>query len=249
MALTLTTFASGAVIDATTMRARIATIEQYLNEQIANADKDQTLWVTTDHLFAPEFFGAPDPHARFPSGATHFRHVRPDNVLRTVHHQEVGPSQYVPVPGLQATLFVPEALDAGAGLDYRLMVRASFYAFELGGQGTNSGVDASLEGPAPVAQAATIALFFDGTAQAGTLRYLWASGNPVVPTPGVVTYNWNGCIFNRKMYAYTWSSPTVSAGLHHVGVYVRVNATAAPTPSWRHIFFDTRNLVASYYVR
>lgn len=235
MSLSLTTFSSGAVIDASTLRARLLSIETYLNEEIAAADRG-TGWCGANRLYRPDFFGAPNPHTTMPSGESYYRRRTGDARERIFFSYYVNTGGWLPVPGMSIPIQVPELLDM-SGTDYRLMVFCSFYVYEMGGGGALTTLDDD------TTTAASVALSLDGSTGGSvniTVRNIFqgadAGSANVIPA------------FTRKQHSmsYAWVGSAIDRGLHNVGVIVRTNNN---TDATKHIIFQQGTMTARYFVR
>ncbi len=241
MSLSLVTFGAGAVIDASVMRNRLEAIELYLNEGIVAADRGAA-WLSANHLYRPDFFGAPDPHTSLVSGETYFRTKSQDDAARTFFSANVNTASWMPVPGLCATIQIPQSLRVGATY-YRLNIFASFYVYEYGGYGSGTGVDQRCDENEN--RAASVSLFLgnpsSGAGLDGTLRHVYK---------GSQTSDYNaGALFPRKQYsmAYSTSLP-VAPGTYSLGVACRTLAPGANAVK-KHVVFQQGSLMARYFLR
>ncbi len=130
MSLALATFAPGAVISAATLRGLVSSVETYINEGTLAADRG-TLWMDANHVYRPDFFGAPDPHTTLVSGESYFRNRPIGDDARAYFAYQMG-SVDIPVPGMGVSFTLPETL-ANATRQYRCFIRCSFAAYEYGG--------------------------------------------------------------------------------------------------------------------
>ena len=232
MPTSLTTFASGATIDATILRTRVASIETYLNEEIASADRS-TNWLDSNRIYRPDFFGYPDAHTRLVTGESHYRQVSTDESERRVFSYYLLSASYIPVPGLCATFHIPSASTA-----YFLRIFASFYVYDFGGDDTaGSPLDETTYA------AANVRLAVNGTTYAQTHRTVYKGSQ-------TGTSFFAGAFYPRKQYsmAYTVPFSGLSAGINTAGVYVAPLTPPAAT-EWKHLFFQQGNLVVRYYIR
>jgi len=238
MSLTLTTFASGAVIDASTMYAKVASIELYLNEQTVAADRGSA-WADSNQIYRPDFFGAPCPHTTLTSGESYYQYVGRDVASRRYSTQYLNTTSWIPVPGLCTTIQIPESLRQGSYY-YRLAVFASFYVYEWGAQSdATNGLDQDSK------QAGSVSLHIAGTDGLAPRKLM--KGSMGASGPGPTDLN-NTAYYPRKhvSMAYVSTDPQ-SNGVYNVGVLWRNNAT---TPNLvKHVIFAQGNLVARYYLR
>lgn len=230
MSLTLTTFASGATIDADTMRSIIGSIELYLNEQTIAADR-ATGWVTPTQVYRPDFFGAPNPHTTLTSGETYFRYVNRDIATRRFSSRYLNTDAWIPVPGLCATIQVPESMRQGAYY-YLIEVFASFYVREWGGL---AGALDNFNNRTGVAS-----LSINGTAGYAQ-RYVFKGST-------------GGALNNTEYYtgrqvtmAYAVTVPTTESVVNVGVTWQNASSGYAITP--KHIIFEQGNLMVRYYLR
>jgi hypothetical protein len=222
MGVSLSTFSDGTAISASDLRARVGTIEDFVNEGIVQGDYDSTAWTDTNHFYGPDFL-YPN-RMRFISSDISWRRTPGGHRNRSFHHHYSHAGAYVPVTGLGATFRV----DADST---PLIVTASFYAWEIGGD-LNAAADienASYE-------AANFQLFVNGTAETETHRAIFAS----VGTAGLYY------LVGRKQLAMVWAG-TVNKGVNHVQVKVKVNTPSTGGGSgggndWKHVYVEARSI-------
>lgn len=235
MGLTLTTVVDGTPITAAAVEDYIAKIERYLNEGVASADLDTAAWVDSVHIFKPEFYGSPYPRTKLVSGMAHYYRKTDSIYTAAAFNYELGRESYVHVPGLQATLKIPED-------NTRVNVNASFAAFEWGGSDT---VD---EGAtlAPSSVVSKLYLYQDETQLAHTGRRLYPSG--ATPTTDAETVL--GALVARKQICMS-DSLSFNAGTRTCGVRVAVQlpTKAGAMADWKHVFVLQRNFVVDYHLR
>lgn len=235
MGLTLTTVVDGTDITAAAVEDYVAKIERYLNEGVASADLDTAPWVDSVHIFKPEFYGSPYPRTKLVSGMAH--HYRKTDSIYTVaaFDYRLGRESFVHVPGLQATLKIPDN-------NTRVNVTASFAAFEWGGSDT---VD---EGSTlvPSSVVANFHLYQDETQLAHTGRRIYPSG--ATPTTDAETVL--GALVARKQICMS-DSLSFNAGTRTCGVRVRVRlpTVSGAMADWKHVFVLQRNFVVDYHLR
>lgn len=241
MPLSLTAISSGAVIDADVLKLRASTIERYVNEQIAAGDRT-TNWLESLQVFAPDFQygGGAAPRVIMPGGEISWRERGPDRATAALFYF-ANQTNYVPVPGLCATIYLPEVPTS----TFRLKMYATFYAFEYGGLGSGT----TPNGPRDeLGTAANFQFFLDGTAVAASRRKLPPSSN--TNNPGV---SFSGQIYCRKqvvMHHVEAGSVFTAAGVHHVEVRCQPTAPAtASAPEWKHIFVVNGRLEVEHRLR
>jgi hypothetical protein len=231
MSLALTTVTNGNVISVTDLRTYVGLVEDYVNQGIAAADLLATSWVESTHIFGGQFYGSPNPRARFETGQTVYRHTGMDPLRERVFHNRYN-SAGAYVDGLCATFAVPETLNQGTGDKYDLLVEASFWCYTFGG--INGVID-------DTELAANFRFRLDDDTKGPTRRNLY-TGDAVAATP----YN-GGIIYARKNHhmVYRIAAASMGVGLHNIGVVVDV----ATNNNTRHIIVGGRTLRASWYVR
>lgn len=163
MALALPLFVNGTIISAVDINARVVSIEDFVNEGIAQADLDAAAWVTTRHIYRPEFYGAPDPRCHAVSGDCRWR-VTDDSIANSEpFHPEARVGRFVPVRGLAARI----QIDSTASASVTGTVRATFHAFEFEGAG----------GAEEATEAAQFRLYLDGSQIGGSgVRRIYTAG-------------------------------------------------------------------------
>jgi hypothetical protein len=154
------------------------------------------------------------------------------------------------VPGLTATIQIPETLKPTFPQEYRLVVTASFYVFEFGGAGDTVGTD-----PYPLYldedtyRAAKIDLLINGEPARSNSMVRWIYKGSITGSGQAVAY------YPRKQISLTWgdtASPNAVVGCNSIGVAVLpTEPTMTPNdlPYWKHIVFQQGNLTARYFLR
>ncbi len=236
MSLTLTTFASGAVIDATVLRAKLLATETYLNESILAADRGSQ-WLRPNHVYRPDFFGDPNPHSTFPTGESYFRQKSSGDRDRAFFSYYLGTGIY-PIPGLSVPIQVPETLSQGTNR-YRLVVRASLYAYDFGGIDSDPACDEVSN------LAAAIGLWIPNM-------------SPLIPSylthyvhKGSQTdITYSGAFYPRKQISFC--ACIVGNGSFPVGVNnvaLTVSPFVSATTVWKHLVVTGGNIMARYWLR
>jgi len=123
MAIANSAFVDGNVISASDVKTRLQNAEDWVNGGIIDGDTSETGWVKNEHIYGPEFFGAPTPRAVFTTGQTHWRLTQDDKTTADVFHEEMR-GAFVPVEGLNATIKLERASN--------VVVMASWWAWETG---------------------------------------------------------------------------------------------------------------------
>jgi hypothetical protein len=229
--LSLTLVADGTTIDATAVQSYIEQIEYYVNEGIDVADLDSAPWVDSVHIFKPEFYGAPRPRVKAVSGETQFFRKNDSMYTAFASHYNLSRGGVVHIPGLQATLKIPED-------DVRVKVLASFAAFEWGGSDV---VDEAAQ------VVAKFYLYQNETQLAHTARRIYPSGS----TPGGVDADsLLGALVARKQVCIA-DYLEFDKGIHSVGVRVDINppTVTGAYVDWKHVFVLQRSFVTDYNLR
>jgi hypothetical protein len=234
MPITLTTFASGAVIDATVLRDRLQTIEKYVNEQLVAGDRGST-WLDANHVYRADFFGGANPHTTLVSGETYYRQKGPGDAERAFFSWFLNNTTgWVQVPWLNVTFQLPEQLDQGTR-DYRVEAFTSFYAYEFGGD--DADLDLSSD------NAATFSLMLDGDELSGINRRPLYKGSKTGTQQLVALYP-----RSQVSMAHAFTSSDLTPGVHNVGVVVQSNAPGVTT-KWKHIIVRQGAFILRYGLR
>lgn len=238
MGLSLTLVADGTTIDATAVQSYIEQIEYYVNEGIDVADLDSAPWVDSVHIFKPEFYGAPRPRVKAVSGETQFFRKNDSMYTAFASHYNLSRGGAVHIPGLQATLKIPED-------NVRVKVLASFAAFEWGGS------DVADEGvtliPAANSTVGQIHLYQNENRLDYTGRRLFPSCS--VPG-GVDADSLLGALVARKQVCIA-DYLEFDKGIHSVGVRIDINTPTVTGAyvDWKHVFVLQRSFVTDYNLR
>lgn len=221
MSLTLTSFSDGTPISATDINARIASTELYINEEIASGDlQTSTPWVGSTHLYPPDFFGSPHPRVEATCFDVYHRAVQTPVVGRdynwTIFHNETAADVFRPVPGL----CTPVRVESNSTW---VTVIASFYAFAQASEASATLASDVDEGTL----AATFALYVGGAAVTGSERKVYSNLAQQFP---------------RKQLSMVYAS-TLDAGVHNVGVRIKVDGTNVNSNTAASIYIQPRNLI------
>lgn len=235
MSLVLPTFASGAVINATTMMSMCSSAELYLNEEVAAADRASG-WMIANHVYRPDFYGGSNPHTTLTSGEVYFRQ-RSLELPRAAYYshylsESTGAAGYIPVLGLGATIQIPENINTNGG--HRVRVTASFYAYDYGGDDVYAGMD---EDPTLIA-----ALF--GIQVNGALPTVTRPIHKGSRTGATEQY----VAFYPRHQVCLFQSLALDEGVHDI--CVAINPVVPPDPGlWKHRLIVQGNLVIDYSCR
>lgn len=239
MPLTITTIPANATVNAATLRSKLMEIQHYVNGEIEASDRG-TAWCTANHIYRPDFYGSPDPHTTMVSGENYFRTRGVDPDDRTFFSFYMGTGPYL-VPGLAATIQVPEDLEQGS-VYYRLNVFASFNVYEFGGN------DGAMDESTNLAATIHLGTSTNPTAiRDRTLRPVYKGSQTYV--------NDYVCIYPRKQHSIQWAfagnvNGLTTPGVQSLGLWVKPFIPGALSPpSWKHIIFQQANLIARYRIR
>jgi len=247
MPTSLTLLTAGDPVDASVLMTRSKAIQRYVNETNVAADRAAT-WCSSNHVYRPDFYGAPNPRTVLTCGCTWFRSVGPSVADQWITSFYLGEGPF-PVPGLFATMQFPESLaqPASNGVNYRLNVFASFYAFEYGGNST-AVVDEYTNQGATFHLGAWSAPSAPSAIRDETSRRIY-KGSFTGTATNYIGY------YPRKQhsmaYAFAGNTKDISTpGVIHVGVWCKPLRPATPAdPEWKHIFVLQRNFIARGRIR
>lgn len=241
MPVVLTTIPSGAQLDAPTLRNLVLQVEQYVNEAIAAGDRGSA-WLESNHVYRPDFYGAPDARTTLVSGEHVFRSRGLGDDERAFFSAFLGAGPF-PVPGLNMTVEIPETLNAGS-VYYRAIYTTSFYAYEWGGS------DGNMDESTANNQACTFKVAVNGATQDSFASLpLWKGSQ-------TETRN-NVAFYPRKQFSAVWASAGLGSdlrvGVNDVGVVVDVEPvrySGAPGPViCKHIIVQQGNAVFRHWIR
>ena len=235
MPLSITLYNSSDTLDQAGVESRLADIEAFINGGIVNADlgsgSPRGAFVDTDHLPTPEFYGRPTPRCIMHSGDTVFRTTTNAAQDRFLIYEDVSYDQFVPIPGLCATIPVtrpPNGTRTGAELE----VWASWHAWENNGKIAVSGATYSNY---ERYRAARFALFLNGTELSNSRRRIEAG----TTTPANLRQKTH-CLYRWIAGADLPSTP----GYVNVGVRVQVQLPSS-THDWMNIFVSARSFIVA----
>ena len=205
-------------------------MEKFINGGISSADIDtSTKWVKERQVVRPEFYGSPSPKTLLISSDLHVRHV--GNNLYTFVITEDITKEYIPIPGLSATIYAD--LNQDEDKTCFAIVNACWFCLEKEAVGTsrNSGLDddTPLSGlTRDIVEhnnvlAATFALYVNGVKQAGTERYLY--------------WNYDGFAFKNHSI-----SAMISLNRGYNDVSVRLNPVPDGTYTFYQVMVRERNM-------
>jgi hypothetical protein len=231
MGLGMPLFSAGTAVEATDIVSRVEDVEDFLNGGVVTADlQSSPAWVQHQHIYKPEFYGAPDSHVVAVSARTHWRQRGHDQYDWSVHHTSSANASFVSINGLAATVYVP---NVGGAANCFATILASFYAYEWGGFAT---ADESI-------LVATFSLFVNGAEQTGTARTLFSNANAMSPST----------VRSRKQHGII-KEVSLNEGIHHIDVRVKVEEPALyndglSLSQHEHIIVAGRNLVIDLAVK
>ena len=217
MSTSLTLITANANINATVLQTLVDEVRLYVNEGVAAADLG-AFFIKPNHIYRPDFFGGTNPHTTLTSGEVYFRN-RDDDVARAAYYShylgDASGSAFFPIPGMNATIQVPEDINTNGG--HRVRLQASLYAYEYGGNDdvTNAGMaESSATG---TASAARIQVMVDG-AIVGAPKYIYKGS-----IDGTSQYR---AYYPRKQVTASWSV-ALNEGVHTLGI--GINPTTPTT--------------------
>ncbi len=246
MPTSLTLVTANSTISATALQQYARDVELYCNESIASTDRGSA-WCTANHVYRPDFYGAPDPHTTLVSGETYFRSTGISAADRVFFSYYLGDGPF-PVPGLQVPIQLPESLQQGS-VYYRMVVTYSFYCYEYGGSDDEvlgvlqSGLNEDNN------HAATFHLGVGALPTAirdNTTRELYK---------GSLTEDLElAAYYPRKQHSGVWAFAGdvsgIGVGMNSVGIYVRPRTPATTSPSlWKHIVIAQGSIIVRYKLR
>lgn len=235
MTLSFTPFADGDVVEASEVRSKIGTIENFVNTGIGVGELQSTPFLRTRHLFKPDFYGSPAPRTRAVTAETHYRLDGMTRMDRAVFHPAIV-DKWIAIRGMGATIKVQQ--------ECRVSVYANCYVYEVGGHCGSGSFESNDE------EVARIALFVGTDEKAGTSRSIYPS---TTDTGGGsdVQYPWA-----RKNHSWaTHLTDTLGAGIHNIGfkiyMYHRAAARVGDSDGTRakHIFIRERSFVVDLFMR
>lgn len=231
MPLTIGAFGAGTVISATTVRTKLAAVETYVNEQIANGDKSAA-WVVPNHIFGSSFRGGSNPHSTLTSGESYYRQRTNDASDRSWWSSYLGQpaTGWYRIPGLNATIQVPEDVSANGG--HRVRVFGSVYAYEFGG------VDGVMEEEGATCGAMSI----------GMLDSLGQAVSDITVCKGSSTsVNQAYAFYPRKQVSFLYDQ-AVDEGIYTFGLAISP-FTPLSADLTKHCVIVQGNIIARYYCR
>ncbi len=236
MPVVLATFAAGDPIDATVLRALQAQVETYLNEGLVAGDRASG-WMRANHVYRPDFFGAPNPHTTLTTGESYHRTRGASDDDRAFFSWYAGNGPY-PVPGLCATIQVPETLSQGS-VYYRTVISGSFYVYEYGGDD----IDPAMDEMTYVSAYMQLRINESIVGTQDTYRRLFKGS-----LCSGATYK--GAFYPRKQHSFVHGragSGTIAPGVNNIAV--TISPLTAAANEWKFIIFQQGNLVVRYPLR
>jgi|TARA_R110001583_G_scaffold122501_1_gene273753 hypothetical protein len=82
-------------------------------------------WVSSEHIYRPEFYGSPSPRMVAVSGQTHFRETKNSINDGVIFNSQSSGTGYLPVPGTTTSIKLRQSATVN--------VMCSFYCYEFGG--------------------------------------------------------------------------------------------------------------------
>ena len=216
MAVSLPTFSDATVMSVSDMKARMQTVEDWINGGHIVGDLLTDSKIVRDHIYGPDFYGSPAPRVEFASGDVHSRVVPWDWTRASVHDHRIradGPTGvfHVPVDNMCVTLKLQEAS--------KLWIEASWWAMERGATATYAPVHSTTK-------VATFSYFENGASHNSTKRRLHGSGSE---------HRW----WAAQNFSLTFQT-TLAAGVHSLGIQCKTNT--GNLAEGREIYVGARNL-------
>ena len=248
--------------------------QRYINGGITSDDFLTTPWVTTEHIFRPEFYGSPAPRVEMVSSDVHYRYRPHDITERSIHHEASGtgptghsPSQNLPdgdqfIEGMAATIHCHR--------DAVVDIMGTMYIYEHNGEGSK--IDQQWAG-----FVAQTCLFVDDVARRNPIRGIYLrgkGGGPGVSEANLIADDgdsgeeerFNGTRMrehNRRQIHFVHQE-ALTAGIHQIGVRLKYKSRAdyinnakfvSPysSPStgeedeWKHVFVEGRSFIADVH--
>lgn len=240
---TLPTVTAGDPVSSAELMTYIGDVEYYTNETIGTGDiQTSAPWVSARHVYKPEFWTGIAPFTRLVSGEVHYRYRPFANNRRSVHHCELTTGAtagvaglYYPIEGMSVSFSTPTAISSGSLPEHRVRVRASWYAYEMGGTGGT--VDEKTD------RCADMALVVNGTTITATSRPLFTASDGVAGFAAAQAWH---------QYSVAYPVECRSAGENHIGVNIRLYSRGdisggAAHNKWRHIVIGGRSLSLSWF--
>jgi len=210
MSTSLTLITANSNINATVLRTLVDEVRLYVNEQVAAADLG-AFFIKPNHIYRPDFFGGTNPHTTLTSGEVYFRN-RDDDVARAAYYSHYLGEGYFPIPGMNATIQIPEDINTNGG--HRVRLHASLYAYEYGGNDglLNAGMPEDVIPGQP--NAALFKVMVNGVAVGG--------GKPLYKgsIDGTEQYR---AYYPRKQVSALWSV-ALNEGVHTLGIGINPQA-------------------------
>jgi len=87
-------------------------------------------WVSSEHIYRPEFYGSPSPRMVAVSGQTHFRETKNSINDGVIFNNETSSADFIPVPGATTSIKLRQSAIVN--------VMCSYYCYEFGGVNLNN---------------------------------------------------------------------------------------------------------------
>ena len=230
MPISILPLASG-TLTASAVNSIFQKLEDFINGGINKTDIDtSTKWCKERKIVRPEFYGSPAPKTLLTSSDLHVRYV--GNNLYTFVMTNATTQDYVPIPGLSATIYAD--LNQDESSTCLGIVNACFFCLEKEALGTNrnSGLDdgsnnnlTHLQVETDDALAATFALFVNGSKVTGTERYLY--------------WNYDGFAFKNHSIS---AMITLNRGMNDVSIRVKPAVDGSSPFYFYQIMIRERNM-------
>lgn len=236
MSTALVPVAANAAINATVLRQFVTDVKFYVNEQMIAADR-ATNWLTSNHVYRPDFYVEPNPHTTLVSGEAYFRERPVDSEKALYYSQHLSTDSggaFIPILGMGAPVCIPENISTNGG--HRVRLQASLYVYEYGGD----------DDPAATGMSE------DTSKIAGTVDLLRNGSNVGLSKPfhkGSITGSTDQYVafYPRKQITFSYST-ALNRGLHSLGL--GINPAVSPDPGmFKHCVVVQGYVNVSYFCR
>jgi len=241
-------FVTGTTVQASDIRDRLDTIQEFMNGQIGATELSATPWVEHEHVIRAEYYGSPSPrtigtsfHAwhrlSIPEGGSTDQVLAQEDFSTNTFAQRTD-QNFFAIKDASATIHVPP-IDTGGTIGMSIWVNW----FTRNRDGVLTG-DSKLEqeiGSTGTNVAAAYQLFVDDTSYPETIRY--SNAQTVVSASEV------GRIHRKDMSTCLWV-PSISAGTHSVALKMMVFQTrgALADRRWKNIFTGIRSFEVEIFL-
>lgn len=241
MSLSIANIVANSPIDASELTRVLEQIRIYLNEGMVAGDRASG-WMTSEHVYAPDFYN-PNPHGTLTSGETYYRSRTNDASLAVYFSHKLGePSgtDCFPIPGMNATIQIPEDINANGG--HRTRFHASLYVLEYGGDGNATvaaaGMNETESSGGTEYQAATLYTLLNGVTVGGRCQFF----------KGSIGGSRNLQAYYPRHQSSLFYSAALDRGIHNFGVGIRPRQPSSAGMT-KHLITLQGTLDVSYWCR